>query len=63
MMFSGVEFFDRSGSSLIKTGDTTGNRKEIRLKEDENVVGVKAITIQELEERLFDAKFIIVKVY
>jgi hypothetical protein len=63
MMFLGIEFFDRSGSSLIRTGDTTGNRKEIRLQEDENVDGVKAITIQELEGILFDAKFIIVKVY
>jgi hypothetical protein len=36
----GVEFFDRSDQSLIRVGHTTENRKVIRLKDDDRVVGV-----------------------
>jgi hypothetical protein len=40
MRFYGAEFFDRSGRSLIRVGSTTIARKEIRLQEDEKVIGV-----------------------
>jgi hypothetical protein len=45
MLLEGVEFFERSGHSLIRVGRTTGNFnfKEIRLQENEKVIGVKAI--------------------
>ena len=59
MCFNGVEFFDRTGRSMIRVSRTEGQRKVIRLEKNEKVVGLNALTDG---MRLYDVKFKIAKV-
>ena len=61
MMLYGIDFFDRKGNCLISRGcNKEYCVKEIRLQEDERVVGLKALS--DKRGHLYDVRFKLAKV-